>query len=65
MSLSERQRARLRGALESVLRAEDLVATVADELAHGGRTDVDPALDAAAALLRELVAVLEPLTAGR
>lgn len=65
MTLTDRQRRRLRGALESVLRAEDAVAAVADELAHSGHTDLDPALDAAADLLKRVVAVLEPLTGGR
>jgi hypothetical protein len=65
MALSERHRTRLRGALEAVLRAEEVVAGVADEVARSGHTDADTALDAAAALLRELVEVLEPLTGGR
>jgi hypothetical protein len=64
MSLNERQRARLRSALEGVIRADDAVAAVADELARSGRTDLDAALDRAAALLRELLAVLESLAAG-
>jgi hypothetical protein len=64
MALTDRQRSRLRGALESVLRAEDIVASVADELAHTGHTEADATLDAASALLKDLIAVLEPLTGG-
>ena len=65
MALSERHQARLRGALEAAIRAEDAVAAVADELAHAGQTEADVRLDAAAELLRELITVLEPLTGGR
>lgn len=62
--LTGRQRTRVRGALESILRAEDALAAVADELAQMGKTDADAALDRAARLLRELVETLGPLAAG-
>lgn len=62
MALNERQRARVRGALEAAMRAEDAVAAVADERARTGPPDADADLDRAAELLRELVMVLERLT---
>jgi hypothetical protein len=65
MALNERQRARMRGALEAVLRAEDAVADVADEAARVGSPNDDLALDAAAGLLRELVPILERLAGGK
>jgi hypothetical protein len=65
MALNDRQRARMRGALEAVLRAEDAVNDVADELARQGQTAEDAALDRAAALLQELVPILERLAGGR
>ncbi len=65
MALTERQRARLRTALDDVLRAERALAGVADELAHAGHTEADRELDAAADLIGRLVAVLEPLAGGR
>jgi hypothetical protein len=65
MALTDRQQARLRGALEAVFRADDAIAAIADERAHAGETDLDQALDRAAALLKELTVVLEPLAGGR
>jgi hypothetical protein len=65
MALNDRQRARMRSALEAVLRAEDAVNDVADELARQGQTAEDAALDRAAALLQELVPILERLASGR
>jgi hypothetical protein len=65
MALNDRQRARMRSALEAVLRAEDAVNDVADELARQGYTAEDAALDRAAALLQELVPILERLASGR
>ncbi|MER3420380.1 MAG: hypothetical protein C4290_07580 [Chloroflexota bacterium] len=65
MVLNERQRARMRSALEAVLRAEDAVHDVADELARQGYTVEDAALDRAAELLQELVPILERLASGR
>jgi hypothetical protein len=65
MALTERQRTRLRGALDGLLRAEDAIAAVADELARAGDTEADAALDRSAALLRQAIDVLEPLAAGR
>lgn len=65
MVLNERQRARMRSALEAVLRAEDAVHDVADELARQGYTAEDAALDRAAELLQELVPILERLASGR
>ena len=65
MALNDRQRTRVRGALEAVMRAEDAVAAVADELAHGSQTGADAALDEAAGLLKRVVALLEPLGGGR
>lgn len=64
MALSERQRNRLRGALEAVLRADDAVSGVADELAHAGDNHLDQELDTATRLLKELVPLLEALAAG-
>ena len=64
MALSERHRHRLRGVLETLLRADDTLASVADELAHAGATEADASLDAASALLKELIAVIEPLASG-
>lgn len=65
MALNERQRARMRSALEAVLRAENAVHDVADELARQGHMAEDAALDRAAALLEELVPILERLAGGR
>jgi hypothetical protein len=64
MALSERQRHRLRAALEAALRAEDAIAAVADELARSGDSSLDAELDTAARLFTELVPVLERLAAG-
>jgi hypothetical protein len=64
MALTERQRHRLRGALEAAMRADDAVAGVADEMAHAGDNHLDTELDTAARLLKELVPVLEALAAG-
>lgn len=64
MALTERQRARLRTALDDVLRAERALAAVADELAHAGHTAADRDLDAAADLLSRLVVVLGSLSAA-
>jgi hypothetical protein len=65
MALNERQRSRLRGVLETLMRADDTIAAVADELAHAGDTQADAPLDAAGALLKELIGVIEPLAAGQ
>ncbi len=67
MALNDRQRARMRSALEAVLRAEDAVHAVADELARQPQFSPgdDAALDRAAALLQELVPILERLASGR
>lgn len=64
MALSERQRGRLRGVLEMLVRADDTVAAIADELAHAGDTQADALLDAASALLKDLTAVIERLVSG-
>lgn len=64
MALTDRQRSRMRSVLEAVLRAEDTVAEVADERARSGASDTDAALDRTTALLKDLIAVLEPLTGG-
>ena len=63
--LNERQRSRMRAALEYVMRAEDAVATVADEAAREGIAETDAALDRAGALLRELIDTVRPLAEGR
>lgn len=62
--LTERQRARLRGAHDAILRAEDAVAEVADEQAHRGPSEADRLIDDAAAHLREAGAALEALLTG-
>jgi len=64
MALTERQRSRIRDALDHVLKAEQAVAVVADDLAHIGLTEHDPTLDRVATLFGELVAALEPLAGG-
>lgn len=64
MSLTERQRSRMRSVLDALLQADGVVALVADERARTGETDADPALDRAAALLQELMTVIEPLAGG-
>lgn len=63
--LNERQRSRMRAALEYAMRAEDAVAAVADETAREGTAVDDAALDRAAALLRELIDTVRPLSEGR
>jgi hypothetical protein len=65
MALTDRQRARMRGALEAILRAEDAVTEVADEHAHAGDPGPNAALDRAASLIKELISVIEPLAGGR
>ena len=65
MALTERQRSRMRNALDHVLQAEEVVAAVADDLARLGQAEHDAALDQAAALLAQLVTMLEPLAGGR
>lgn len=62
MALSARQQQRLRSALEGLLRAEEHVAAVADDLARSGDTSVDVTLDRTADLLRAAIAALAPLT---
>ncbi len=61
MALTERERGRLRSALEAVIRAEDAVAEVADGRARTPNPALDAELDAAEALLRELILILERL----
>ena len=64
VALTDRQRGRMRSVLETLLRAEETVAAVADERARVGETGDDAALDRTAALLRDLIAVVEPLVSG-
>ncbi len=64
MPLADRHRARLRAALEAVLRAEDAVAEVAAAAARTGDPATDATLDTAAEHLHGAAGALVQLLAG-
>ncbi|MFN8557881.1 MAG: hypothetical protein U0531_11250 [Dehalococcoidia bacterium] len=64
MALTERQRARLRGVVDMLLRSEETVERVAGEAAHDGNPETDAVLDQALQQVRQAVAALTPLVGG-
>lgn len=65
MPLDERDRARLRNVLETVMRADDTVLAISDARALSGPTSQDADLDALHEALTEALARLEALLGGR
>lgn len=65
MALNERERGRLRSVLDTILRADDVVMSIADERAVGGITADDADLDALHETLTAALERLEKLLGGR
>lgn len=64
MPLTERQRNQLRHILETVMRADDVAMTIADERSTSGHEREDEDLEALHDALTEAIGRLEQLLAG-
>jgi hypothetical protein len=64
MSLTDRERARLKNVLDTVMRADDAVMAVADERSLRGRSAEDEDLDALHEALSQALERLERLLGG-